>query len=171
MNLDILDDKDEDLDTNMFCCLHKDTKHHMPKRLPNIFISTKYLYSTTEVKSLTTPTMDIANPRDDIFVRKYIHSDLRLVPSAEYRSQSYIDFYALGYTNNIEIENVNIHYSLMLCIPNNDDKGIFYKIQLTPSEDIDIVLYTCMSIFCATDPHKSISLKKNTREELDYRLE
>ena len=58
----------------------------------------------------------------------------------------------------------------MLCVP-NDDKGIFYKIQLTPSEDIDINLYTCMGIFCATDPHKTISLKKNTREEFNYRLE
>ena len=59
----------------------------------------------------------------------------------------------------------------MLCVPNDKDKGIFYKIQFTPEKDIDIDLYTCNGIFYATDIHKHNKKKKGTREEFNYRLE
>ena len=155
----------KDITKNMFSILTTGNKEH--KYLPNIFI-TSSLYETTEVKSLTSPTIKVDNIRDDIFVRKYISADISF---KKQMTQSSIDYYALGYSNKVELDKTNIHYALMLCVPNNKDKGIFYKIQFTPEKDIDIDLYTCNGIFYATDIHKHISLKKGTREEFNYRLE
>jgi hypothetical protein len=163
MDLDIMNK--EETDANMFA-FHVVKGVHCGLVIPNVFL----VHSSypIEVHSLTTPTMNIPNPKDDIFVRKYVHCDMRLTRNQESTATSLIDYYALGYSNMVTINGVNIKYALMLCVSNDADK-IFYKIQLTAlNKDIDIDLYATTNIFCITDPHKKIELKKNQRVEFDY---
>ena len=165
MDLDIIDK--EDIEANMFA-------HHVMHgektslELPKIFLA----HSTypVEVYSLSTPNMVISNPKDDIFVRKYVHCDLKIVKDSETSAHSMIDYYALGYSNKIEMNGATIRYALMICVPNDDDRDPFYKIQLTSTKDINVDLYATPNIFCITDPHKNIELKAHERTEFDYRL-
>lgn len=165
MDLDILDK--EDIDANMFA--HHVTHGDKPSLvIPKIFLA----HSTypVEVRSLTTPNMTISNPKDDIFVRKYVHCDLKLVKNKESTAYSNIDYYALGYSNEIEMNGAIIRYALMLCVPNDGDRYPFYKLQLTSTKDISIDLFVTNHIFCITDPHKTVELKSHQRVELEYQL-
>lgn len=165
MDLDILEK--EDIEANIFA-------HHVmygektSLTLPKVFLA--HATYPVEVFSLSTPNMTISNPKDDIFVRKYVHCDLKLVKNKESTAHSMIDYYALGYSNHIEMNGATIRYALMLCVPNDDDRDPFYKIQLTSTKDINVDLYATPNIFCITDPHKTIELKAHQRTELDYRL-
>lgn len=167
MDLDILDK--EDIESNMFA-YHIMYGKRIGFELPKIYLA----HSTypVEVRALTSPNMTISNPKDDIFVRKYVHCDMKLSRSQqETTAQSLIDFYALGYANNLEINGITIQYAIMLCVPNDNNGKLFYKLQLMSNHDINIDLYASNYIFCSTDPHKTIELKKDQRVEFDYRLE
>ena len=166
MDLDIL--SNEKIGANMFT-LNTSNKDKANKfKIPNIFLV--HSKNPVEIHSLTTPTMTIATPKDDIFVRKYVHCDMRLVQNKETTAQSLIDYYALGYSNLINVYKNSIRYSLMLCV-SNDNKKVFYKIQLTSlDKDVIVDLYAAYPVLCITDPHKTIKLKKNERVEFDYNL-
>ena len=166
MDLDII--SKEKIGASMFTLNTVNKKDEANKfKIPNIFLV--HHKNPEVIHSLTTPEMSIV-PKDDIFVRKYVHCDMRLVQNKETTAQSLIDYYALGYSNLINVNKNSIRYSLMLCV-NNDNNKVFYKIQLTSlDKDVDVDLYTGYPIFCITDPHKTIKLKKNERVEFDYNL-
>ena len=130
------------------------------------------------LSSITTRITQVTNLRDDIFVRKYIHCDLKLVktPNGEAKNTSVIDYYGLGYSNEVHLDDTDVRYTVMLCVPDSYPKNhsLFYKLQLTANmdSDIDIFMHDEGAFINPKEiePSSTVSLKKGVRQELYYYL-